>query len=110
MTAPKDRFTIRYESQDELVAKLRLVLRKLGWESAPVVPQWVSVSELARRAGRGLTGVSKALRAPHCPPYRCIKGKRRITAIEPSEALLSWLRNNYAGARHDLSNAATKPD
>lgn len=103
MTAPLNSSVLRISHTDtaDLVAKLRVVLGRLGYRVENANPGRVSVGELARLVHRNVTNVSTRLRSPHCPPYVSAKGKRRILWLEPNERLLSFLANSTPGQRTD---------
>lgn len=88
------KLTISYSSEAERLAKLKSVVARLD-----PPPERISVGELARRTGRRVSTVSRALRRPSCPGFIGKQGKRRLLWIEPTTALLAWLAVNRKGER-----------
>lgn len=96
------KFTLQYEDNAEMVAKLKVVLARFGYRVEQANPIRMSVGELAKSLRRNLSNVSTQLRSPHCPPFVSAKGKRRILWLEVNDQLVSFLQNTTKGQRHDL--------
>jgi hypothetical protein len=101
MTAPIHSSVLRISHEDaaDLVAKLRVVLGRLGYRVEAANPVRMTVRELAGSLHKKVSTASKALRSPTCPDFVCKKGKRRILWLEPNDRLLDHLQNPPLGGR-----------
>lgn len=96
--------TIEYKDNAELCAKMTAVLLDFGYVvKRPEPTRRLSVGELAKLVGRSSSSVCRSLKRVQCPPFVAIHGKKRIIALEPNDALLTYLQNNTPGQRHDLA-------
>jgi hypothetical protein len=96
---PKQTLRISYDTIQERDEKLISIVRRLGYRVEPALPERLTVSQLADRVNRRPDTVSMSLKRPSCPPYECLRGKRRILWIEPSAALLAFLSEDRKGQR-----------
>lgn len=90
---------ISYDNANEMREKLCTAVRRLGYHVTPALPERITVGELARRVGRELSTVSMSLRRKSCPPFESLRGKKQILWLEPTEKLMTYLRENRKGIR-----------
>jgi hypothetical protein len=79
---------LSYEDDADLCRKCRAII-----EAREPKPERITIGDLARRVGRPVPCVSRALRRPSAPPFIGRQGKRRLLWIEPTTELLAWLIN-----------------
>lgn len=91
---------IAYSSTDELIAKLRIIANRHGYDLVPLKGERITVKELCRRVRHN--NISERLKSPLCPWFHYRRGKRRIVWLVPNQPLLDYLTNNTKGKRNDL--------
>lgn len=84
-------FTLDYQSNDELTAKLKAIASSLGYVMTKADPVMVTMGELSRLVNRPVSTVSRSIGRPSCPPVNAMRGKKRILKIEPTPELISFL-------------------
>lgn len=83
---------ISFADEQEMDRKLVAIMEKRGFRVERLEPAQLTVSQLARVVKRNFKSVSRSLHRISCPPFDCVKGKKRILKLTPNPRLLAYLK------------------